>query len=116
MVEGELEMVLGVQILGIIFGAFLVYFTFLNYKRKELKATEFGFWSLLWILFIYLVLFPNSLDFIVESLNLVRTMDLFTIVGFMFLIALTFYNYVINMHNKRKLEQAVRAIALRKRK
>ncbi len=105
-------MVLGVQILGIVFGAFLLYLTFLNYKRKELRKLELVFWGLLWVVFIYIVLFPNSLDFIVESLNFVRTLDFFTVVGFMFLIALTFYNYIVNAQNRRKIEQVVRAIAI----
>ena len=30
-------MILGIQILGIIFGLFMTYFTFLHYKRKEFK-------------------------------------------------------------------------------
>lgn len=107
-------MVLGIQILGIIFGAFLLYFTFLNYKRKELHRLEFVFWGLSWLVFIYLVLFPNSLDFIVESLSLVRTLDFFTIVGFMFLIGLSFYTYIINTQSRRKLERVVRSIALEK--
>jgi hypothetical protein len=105
-------MVLGIQIMGILFGAALLYFTFLGYKKKELRKGEFLFWGAAWIVFIYLVLFPNVLDFFVESLNLVRTLDFFTIVGFMVLIALTFYNYIINMKNRSKLERAVRAIAM----
>ncbi len=105
-------MVLGVQILGIIFGVVLLYLTFVHYKRKELRKLEFLFWLVIWVLFLALVLFPNVLDNVVVSLNLVRTMDLFTIVGFMFLIALTFYNYVMNLQHRRKLEHLVRAIAL----
>jgi hypothetical protein len=112
-VEGKL-VVLGIQILGIVFGAFLLYFTFLHHKRKELNNVEFVFWSILWVIFIYLVLFPNALDFIVISLNLVRTLDLFTILAFMFLIILTFYNYLLSIKNRGKLERAVRAIALEK--
>ena len=109
-------MVLGIQILGIILGLFLLYFTFLHYKRREFVAGELIFWSVIWILFVYLVLFPYTLTFIAESLNLVRVMDLFTIAGIMFLVVLTFYSYMINVHLRRKLEQVVRAIALRKKK
>lgn len=105
-------MILGIQIMGIIFGISLLYFTFIHYKRKELTRIEYIFWNLVWATFVYLVLFPNSLDFIVESLQLVRTMDLFTIVGFMFLFFLTFYDYVANVQSRRKLERVVRAMAL----
>ena len=109
-------MVLGIQVLGIVFGLFLLYFTFLHYKRKEFMAGELVFWSVIWLLFVYLVLFPYTLAFVAQSLNLVRVMDLFTIAGIMFLIVLTFYSYMMNVHTRRKLEQVVRALALRKKK
>ena len=109
-------MVLGIQVVGVIFALVLAYFTFLNYKRKELGAGALLFWSLMWALFVFIVLVPYSLAFIADKLNLVRLFDLFTIAGFMFLIALTFYNYLINMHTKRKVDGIVRALALRKRK
>ena len=107
---------LGIQLVGIIFAFILFYFTFLNYKRKELSAAELLFWSAMWALFIFVVLFPSSLAFIADTLHLVRLFDLFTIGAFMFLIALTFYNYMTNMHTKRKVDGIVRALALRKRK
>lgn len=109
-------MVLGIQILGIVFGIFLIYFTFLNYKRKEFSKAELVIWAIVWVMFIYLTLLPNSLDFVAEKLNLVRTMDFLTILGFMFLISFTFYNYQLNIHNRRKLERVVRAVALKNKK
>ncbi len=107
---------LGVQVVGIIFALLLAYFTFLNYKRRELEAAELFFWSVMWALFIFIVLFPSTLSFIADTLHLVRLFDLFTISALMFLIALTFYNYILNMHTKRKVDGIVRALALRRRK
>ncbi|MBI4153090.1 DUF2304 domain-containing protein [Candidatus Woesearchaeota archaeon] len=109
-------MVLGIQALGIVFGLFLLYFTFLHYKRKEFGAGELVFWSSIWVLFVYLVLFPYTLSYLAQSLNLVRVMDLLTIAGIMFLVVLTFYGYMMNVHSRRKLEQVVRALALRRKK
>lgn len=109
-------MVLGIQVLGIVFGLVLLYFTFLHYKRREFRAGELVFWSAIWVLFVYLVLFPYTLTTVAQSLNLVRVMDLFTIVGIMFLVVLTFYSYMMNVHTRRKLEQVVRALAFRKKK
>ncbi len=109
-------MVLGIQILGVVFGIFLMYFTFLHYKRREFRAGELIFWSFIWALFVFLVLFPYTLSFVAQSLRLVRIMDLFTIAGIMFLVVLTFYSYMMNVHTRRKLEQIVRALALRRKK
>ena len=108
-------MVFGIQVIGIIFSIALMYFTFLNYKRNEMNSAEFVFWEALWVIFAYVVLVPYSLSFIADTLHLVRLMDLFTISALMFLIVLTYYNYTMNMHTRKKIEQIVRAIALRKR-
>ena len=108
-------MILGIQIIGIVFSIALLYFSFLNYKRNEMNAAEFVFWEALWILFGYVVLFPYSLSFIADTLHLVRLMDLFTIGALMFLIVLTYYNYTMNMHTRKRIEHIVRALALRKK-
>ena len=80
-----------------------------------MKTAEFAFWEALWVVFGYVVLFPYSLSFIADTLHLVRLMDLFTVGALMFLIVLTYYNYTMNMHTRKKIEQIVRALALRKK-
>jgi hypothetical protein len=104
-------MVLGIQILGLFFGLFMFYYTFLHFKRKEFTLKEFVFWIFLWFIFVYVAFFPDSLDFIVKKLNLGRTMDLFIIIGFMVLIAIYFYLYTLVRINQRKIEKVVREIA-----
>jgi len=107
-------MVLGIQLLGLLFAIFMLYYTFLQYKRKQFTLKEFLFWILLWIIFLYITLFPTSLDFIVNTLSLTRPLDLFIIIGFMALIAMFFYTYVLVRINQRKLEQIVRKMAKKK--
>ncbi|MBW2984849.1 DUF2304 domain-containing protein [Candidatus Woesearchaeota archaeon] len=109
-------MVLGIQILGSLFGIFMIYYTFLHHKRRELTTKEYSFWLALWILFIIVAVFPQILDPIVKSLSLVRTMDFFIILGFMFLIGSLFYTYTIVRKNQNKLEEIVRKIAIERRK
>jgi hypothetical protein len=108
-------MIIGIQIIGLFFGLFMIYYTFLNFKRKEITIKEFSFWTFLWVIFLYVSLFPKSLEPIVEQLMLGRTMDLFTIAGFMLLIFMFFYTYLLVRQNQRKLEQIVRNMA-KKRK
>ncbi|MBR9699776.1 DUF2304 domain-containing protein [Candidatus Woesearchaeota archaeon] len=107
-------MVLGIQIIGLFFGLFMIYYSFMHYKRKEYTLKEFTFWVLLWIIFIYIAFFPNSLDFIVKQLNIARTMDLFIILGFMALISMFIYTYTLVRINQKKLEHIVRKIAKKK--
>jgi hypothetical protein len=110
-------MITGIQILGLLFGLFMLYVSFLYYKRKELKAMEWGFWSLLWLVFIGLALLPGSLDFVVKDvLEMQRPLDFLIILGFMFLIGVTFYNYHLTKKTQAKVEDIVRKIAIRGKK
>lgn len=105
-------MVLGIQVIGVLFGLFLIYLTFLFHKRKEFTFNEWAFWTVIALLFMVVSLFPQILDPIVKTLSLTRTMDLFIILGFMFLIAAVFYSYKITRATQKRLEEVVRIIAL----
>ena len=107
-------MVLGIQIAGILFGLFMIYYSFLHYKRKEFTSKEIFFWSAIWVLFIIVSLFPNILDPIVKIGGFLRALDLLIISGFLFLIAAIFYNYTVTRKVQKKLETVVRDIAMRK--
>lgn len=107
--------ILGIQILGILFGFFMMYYTFLHYKRKEFTIREYSFWFVFWVLFVVITLFPQLLDPLLESLNISRALDFFIIVGFLFLIFVSVYTYTIVRKNQRKLEEIVTQIALKKK-
>ncbi len=107
-------MVLGIQIAGFLFGLFMVYYSFLNYKRKEFSVKEFGFWVFIWIAFIIIALFPYVLDPIAKIGGFFRTLDVLVMSGFIFLIALIFHIYTITRKNQRQLEAIVREMAIRK--
>ena len=109
-------MVLGIQIAGFLFGLFIIYLTFLNYKRKEFTAKEFIFWIFLWVIFIILTLFPFLLDPIVKSFGFFRALDVLIVSGFLFLIAAVFYTYTVVRRTQRQIEKVVREIAMRKKK
>lgn len=110
-------MFLGIQILGILFGLFMLYLTFLHGKRKEFTNKEVIFWILLWAIFISISLVPSSLDFLVKDLiGLSRPLDFFIIAGFMFLIGSTFHTYTIVRKNQNKIEEVVKKIAIERKK
>ncbi len=108
--------ILGIQILGILFGIFMIYYTFLHHKRGELTIKEYSFWIVLWILFIILTLFPTVLKPLVRSIGFARTMDFFIVAGFMFLIGSLFYTYLLVRGNQKRLEEIVRKIAFEKKR
>lgn len=107
-------MALGIQIAGVLFGLFMIYYSFLNYKRREFTAKEIFFWSAVWAVFIVIALFPNILDPIVKFGGFLRALDLLIISGFLFLILAIFYTYTLTRRNQKKLEIAVRELAIKK--
>ena len=108
--------ILGIQIVGFLFGLFIIYYSFLNYKRKEFTVREFSFWIILWVIFIILSVFPFILDPILKPLGFFRAFDFFIMSGFLFLIASIFYTYTITRKTQKQLESIVRTIALNKGK
>jgi len=109
-------MVLGIQVAGFLFGLFMLYYSFLNYKRKEFSSKEFSLWVILWIGFMIISLFPYILDPLVKTLNFARTFDLLIIVGFISLAAIAFYTHTIARKSQKRIEKVVREIALNRRK
>jgi len=109
-----MEMILGVQIFGALFGLFIMYLSFVFMKRNEFTNNEWGFWTIFGLVITFLSIFPRILDPVVQTLNMSRKMDLVIILGFIFLIGAAFYNYIITRRNQRKLEELVRKIAMKK--
>ncbi|MBI2662866.1 DUF2304 domain-containing protein [Candidatus Woesearchaeota archaeon] len=106
---------IGIQIVGTVFGLFMIYYSFLNYKKKEFTASEFTLWLISWFCLIVITLFPNSLNFFVENIfSMGRPLDFFIVIGFLFLITLTFYNYNLNKKNSRIIQKLVQEIAFEK--
>ncbi|MBI2664964.1 DUF2304 domain-containing protein [Candidatus Woesearchaeota archaeon] len=105
-------MALGIQVFGLAFSALMLYMSFLYYKKKEFTLTEWSFWAVFALFFAAISVFPEILDPIVKSLNLGRKLDLLIILGFMFLIAATFYTYRVTRHTDKRMETLVRNMAL----
>jgi len=115
-VIGKMAQLQAIQVIGMVFAVFMMYFTFLHYKRKEFTIKEYVFWVLFWLVFIAITLFPQVLDPVLVSLNIVRALDFFIIAGFLFLIFITVYTYSIVRRNQKKIEDVVREIAIKKAK
>jgi hypothetical protein len=102
-----------IQLLGLIFGTAMLYFTFVKYKRKELSELELIVWFGGWVLLILIAIVPSILDFIIAPLNFYRRLDFFVVLGFFTLLGLSFYNYSVTKKMERKLEIFVRKEAIK---
>ena len=102
---------LGIQLIGIIFGIFMISLTFLNYKQNKFSSKEWIVWCFLWITFFIIILFPGILNPILEILNLYRAMDLYISIGFLFFVIIIFYTYSLVRSLQHKVEILTREIA-----
>ena len=94
-----------IQLLGVIFGLGMTYFTFVRYKRKELSKSEFLVWQGCWAVLIFVALIPSILDPIIAPLNFYRRLDFFVVVGFFVLLSLCFYNYNSMKRIEKKMDE-----------
>jgi len=106
-------MVYTFEIIGIIFVLIMIYFTYLSYKRKELSKVSFLFWLCFWIAGGFLVIFHSFVNKILPPLQIIRVMDLYMILSFIFLFSLIFYLFRIVNKSEKRLEELARIIALK---
>jgi len=62
-----------------------------------------------------MVMFPETIYGIMETLNIQRTVDFFVIGGFLFFSIMIFYLYVVVKQTQKKVEMVVRKVALEKK-
>ncbi|HLD97629.1 MAG TPA: DUF2304 family protein, partial [Candidatus Nanoarchaeia archaeon] len=65
-------MVLGIQVFGIVFGIFILYMSFLQWKKREFTLNEWAFWSVFALGFSAISLFPEAINPITAALKLER--------------------------------------------
>jgi hypothetical protein len=106
-------MILGLQIVAIIFALVMIYFAYLHYKKADLTRDEVVVWLVLWIGVIVVVIFPNYLRELAKNLFITRLFDLLVVGGFVFLITITSIIYIRTKKLDNKLERIIREDALK---
>lgn len=107
-------MVLGIQLIGIMFAIFMVYLTFLNYKQGKFSNGEWMIWLGAWVIFLVVILFPSILSPLLETLNLYRAMDFYISIGFLFFILLIFNIHTSLKSVQKKVEVIIREMAMQR--
>lgn len=109
-------MIIGLQIIALLFAFSMVYFAVLHYKRREINATEIISWLVMWALAIIVIIFPELLRPFASTFLVTRVFDLMTIGGFILVISMVSIAYVRTKKNEKKLEELVRREALNDKK
>lgn len=108
-------MIIGLQIIALLFAFSMVYFAVLHYKRKEISRTEIISWGLMWGLAIIVIVFPELLQSFAKTFLVTRVFDLMVIGGFILTISMVATAYVRTKKLEKKLEDMVRREALKKK-
>lgn len=73
-------------------------------------------WMVLWVLAIFIIVFPELLQTFAKTFFLTRVFDLMVIGGFILVITMVSMTYIKTKKNEKKLEELVRKDALRNTK
>ncbi len=106
-------MILGLQIIAIIFAFLMIYFAILHRRRGELDRIEIISWVTIWMVTIFIVIFPEILRTFAKTFFITRLFDLMIVGGFVLVIVMVTRAYVSTKRTEKKLEEYVRDEALR---
>lgn len=100
------------QFILISFAVFMIYVARIHNRKKNISRTEYFFWLTTWVGFAFVVIWPQSVAGVAESLNIARVFDLLVIIALMFVTLLTFYNRILFNKMQEKFERLIRDKAL----
>lgn len=107
-------MIIGLQLVAIVFALVMIYFAYLNYSRGELSRLEIVVWYNVWAVTIVIVIFPQLLSTFAQTFSISRVFDLLVVGGFILVISMVYKTYVTTKRLEKKLEDYVRIEALKK--
>jgi hypothetical protein len=106
-------MIFGLQLLAVIFALVMIYFAYVNFKRKEINRLEIAFWTLAWIGALIIVLFPDTLRDLSQQFFVSRLLDVLIMGGFVLVITMVAIAYIRTRRIEKKLEDLIRKEALK---
>ena len=106
-------MILGLQIIAILFAFVMIYFAVLHRRRGELDKTEILSWVVIWTATIVIVVFPELLRKLAQTFFITRLFDLMVVGGFVLVITMVARTYVSTKRMEKKLEEFTRDEALK---
>lgn len=109
-------MIIGIQIVALIFAFSMVYFAVLHYKKGELRKSEIISWITMWSGAIVVIIFPEILRKFSYTFLVTRVFDLMVIGGFVLVISMVGSVYLRTKKMEKKLEDMIRKEAIKKAK
>jgi len=102
------------QIVAVLFALLMLYLVRIHGRRQVIGFSEMLLWSLMWVSFAVIALFPELLQGIVQKIRFARVFDLLTVLSLMILSTVIFLSYFRLRQIQKVLEKIVRKEALGK--
>ena len=83
-------MIIGLQLVAIVFALIMIYFAYLHYSRGELNGVEVLSWLIIWLSAIIIVVFPDLLRTFAQTFAISRLFDLMIVGGFIVVIPMIY--------------------------
>lgn len=106
-------MILGLQIIAILFSFLMIYLALLNYKRRELNGIEIVSWVCIWSVVIFITIFPELIRTFAQTFAVSRVFDLMVVGAFILVIFMVSVAYVRTKRVESKLENLIRKDSLK---
>jgi hypothetical protein len=102
----------GLQLVVIVFGIAMAFWTYRMYRRRDLLGVETAIWIIVWLGLIFVSAFPDLLRSVVGPLKVARLLDLVMIVAILLLSTLVFVLNSRVRRLERRMVDLVRRLAL----
>ncbi|MBM4241629.1 MAG: DUF2304 family protein [Euryarchaeota archaeon] len=102
------------SILGILIGIFAIILSFLRFKEGKMSGGMLAFWLGVWIIVIWISLYPESTTFLANMIGIGRGLDLALILGLIGCYYLIFKMYTMIENIEIQITKIVREIALQR--
>lgn len=106
-------MILGLQVIAIVFALIMIYFAYVHYKKGDINGTEILFWFAAWTGAVLIIIFPEVFSLFARTIAISRAFDLAVIGGFILVIPVVYLSYVKTRKLEKKLEDLVRIEAIK---
>jgi len=96
------------QIFALFFALTMVYFALLNLKRREISTQEMVIWTVIWLILIITVFFPDIFREFSSTYLSTRLFDLLVIGGISLSLVMVTRAYLITRRMEKRIEDFIR--------
>ncbi len=106
-------MILGLQVIALIFALIMIYFSYLHYRKGDINGIEILFWLIAWVGAILIIFFPNIFSAFAKTIAISRAFDLAVLGGFIIIIPLVYSAYIRSKRIEKRVEEFIRQESLK---